>query len=57
MSLWDTGQPELEREKERAHRKISLKNRKIIGRLGLRGFQPEMRGAALASLNKQFPFD
>jgi hypothetical protein len=41
----------------RPNRKISLKNRKIIGRLGLRGFQPEMRGAALASLNEQFPFD
>jgi hypothetical protein len=41
----------------RAYRKISLKNRKIIGRLGLLGFQPEMCGAALASLNEQFPFD
>ena len=28
-----------------------------IGRLEFRGFQPEMRCAALASFNKQFPFD
>ncbi len=28
-----------------------------IGRLGGRGFQLEMRGAALTSLNEQFPFD
>jgi hypothetical protein len=39
------------------NRKISLKNRKIIGRLGLRGFQPEMSGAASASFDKQFPFN
>jgi hypothetical protein len=41
----------------RANRKISPKNRKIIGRLGFVGFQPEMRGAALARFDKQFPFD
>jgi hypothetical protein len=51
-SLRSKGKP-----KGKINRKISLKNRKIIGRLGCRGFQPEMRGAALTSFNKQFPFD
>ena len=40
-----------------ANRKISLKNRKIAGRLGFRRFQPEMRGAALAGFDEQIPFD
>jgi hypothetical protein len=39
------------------NRKISPKNRKIIGRLGCRGFQPEMSGAALTSFDKQLPSD
>jgi hypothetical protein len=49
-TLMSKGKP-----KGKINRKISLKNRKIIGRLGCRGFQTEMRGAVLASFDKQLP--
>jgi hypothetical protein len=39
------------------NRKISRKNRKINGKLGFRGFEPELGGAALLGFDKQLTFE